>query len=161
MFPKFFSFTCCLPAVTLLAFYFCLRTRSMNIDLGWINPVRCFNSYSNLCLFLLCLDFTWTTFLLERSKEQNLWGEISLPSRCLCMQQYGTGLVGLPMEANIELITNTPLMSLNSPTLFCTVVLSIQSSSSQNVITQRVLKRFPPGSHLREELRWRASGPSL
>ncbi|KAJ6429954.1 hypothetical protein OIU84_021376 [Salix udensis] len=60
-----------------------------------------------------------------------------------------------------DFLTNTPLMSLNSPTLFCTAVLSIQSSSSQNVITQRVLKRFPPGSHLREELRWRASGPSL
>jgi len=54
-----------------------------------------------------------------------------------------------------------PPMSPNFPTLFCTVVLSIQLSSSQNVIIQRVLKRFPPGSRLCKELRWRVLGPSL
>jgi hypothetical protein len=144
-----------------IGFLFCIWTSCADFVLGGLILFGALTTILIPCPFLLYLDFTWTTFQLERLKEQNLWEPISLPSQCLCMQRYGMGLIGLLMEANIEWITNTPLMSLNFLTLFCTGVLSILLSSFQDAIIQRVLRRSPPVSHQCKELRWRALGLSL
>jgi hypothetical protein len=127
-----------------IGFLFCIWTSCADFVLGGLILFGALTTILIPCLFLLYLDFMWTTFQLERLKEPNLWEQISLPSQCLCMQRYGMGLIGLLMEANIEWITNTPLMSLNFLTLFCTGVLSILLSSFQDAIIQRVLRRSPP-----------------
>lgn len=102
----------------------------------------------------------WTTFQLERWREQSRWVVTSLVSQCHCTPQSGMDQVGPQMVGNTESITNMLPTSPNSPTSYSTAARSIPSSSSPSATTRRNRNPSPPASRGRKESKWRASGRS-